>query len=156
MNSLSSRLTPVHDLDSSCDFTRATLCIYNIDPDVVTQKIGVIPTDSQKKGVPGIMPSGVERIGRIDSWVLSSEDSNISSKDLRTHLDWLLDKTEPAAIQLQELQQIPDAKMAIRCVWWSAYGDGGPSLWPEQMERMAKLNLECGIRFAYYGKDTTK
>jgi hypothetical protein len=151
------RFSPVDDSDSSCDRTDAELCIYNIDPDVVTQKLGVIPTGSQKKGAPRIMPSGVERIGRINSWVLSSEESGVSSKDLRTHLDWLLDKVEPAATQLQELQQITSAKMAIRCAWWSAEDNGGgTTLWPEQMERMAKLNLECDISFAYYGKDKTK
>jgi hypothetical protein len=43
--------------------------------------------------------------------------------------------------------------MNVNCVWWSRYGDGGPTLWPEQMLRLAQLNLECSFEFAYYEDD---
>ncbi len=89
-------------------------------------------------------------MGRINTWLLSSRSwfrdipDPISSKDIRTHLDWLLRKIEPSTSQLLELQQIPDVKMSIRCSWWSNSKDfAGFALWPEQMEIMAKLNLEC-------------
>lgn len=150
MNEILSRMTPINDEYPTCERTEATLAIYNIDPDLVSKKIGVSPTSTQKKGIPKVMPNGSLHIGTIDNWLLSSEDY-VSSKDLRRHLDWILDKIEPFAEQLKELQQLPDVKMAIRVVWWSADGGGGPTLWPEQMERMAKLNLECTFSFAYYG-----
>ncbi|OGO23028.1 MAG: hypothetical protein A2144_11685 [Chloroflexi bacterium RBG_16_50_9] len=153
MNQLSSRLTPINDLDISCDRAEATFCIYNIDPEFVTKKLNVMPTSSQKIGISRIMPSGKKRIGKVDSWLLSSEASHVSSKDIRTHLDWLLDKVKNAAAPIKELQEMPNAKMSIQCTWWSADGGGGPTLWPEQMKRMAKLNLECGFNFAYYGND---
>ena len=154
MNELSSRFTPIDDTDIDCDRTEATLAIYNVDPDLVTQKLGVTPSRSQKKGVPRIMRSGKQRIGRVNSWLLESENE-VKSKDLRRHLDWVLDKVEPVVGQILEIQQYPNVKMSIRCVWWSAEAGGGsgPTLWPEQMRRMAQLNLECNLCFAYYGNE---
>lgn len=155
MYELSSRFTPVNDADPGCERTEATLAIYNVDPALVTRRLGVTPTMSQAIGIPRIMPSGKKDVGRINSWLLSTEDSHVVSKDIRTHLDWLLDRIEPAAAQLRELQQYPDVKMTIWCIWWEAEG-GGPTLWPEQMRRMANLNLECGFSFACYGDDEDK
>ena len=153
MNDLSSRFTPIGDLDSSCDHTWVTLCIYNIDPDLVTNKLNIKPTDWQKKGVSIILRSGREKIGRVNSWLLSSMNY-VSSKDIRTHLDWLLDKVEPVTVDLKELQQSPNAQMVIRCSWFSAEEDGGELvLWPEQMGKMAKANLELLLSISYYGDE---
>jgi hypothetical protein len=150
MSELSSRFTPLDDDYETCEKTNVTLAIYHIDPDVVTSKLCLKPNTIQKIGVPRTMPSGVVRIGKMNSWLFSSENELVS-KDLRRHLDWILDKIEPISTQLIELQQIPKTRMALRCVWWSAYGEGGPTLWPEQMGRIAKLNLECTFSFSWYG-----
>jgi hypothetical protein len=150
MTDLSSRLTPINDLYPTCELTYATLAIGYIDPDLITKKLNLTPTRIQKKGIPRVMANGKTRIGNIDNWLLSSKNE-ISSKDIRRHIDWLLDLIEPTTSQLLEIQLIDGVKMSIRCVWWSAHGEGGPTLWPEQMERMAKLNLECTFSFAWYG-----
>ena len=153
MDDISSRWTPINDADSSCDRTSATLCIYDIDHDLVTQQLGIKPTRGSRLGKPTSMPSGKVKIGRVNSWLLSTEE-NVSSKDLRTHLNWLLEKLEPVAEQIHELQQIPGTKMSVRCSWWSAEGGGeGPTLWPEQMGGLAKLNLEWQISVLYYDDD---
>jgi hypothetical protein len=152
MDEFSSRVTPIDDSYPTCEFTRCIFVIYNLEPDLVTQSLGLAATSSQKKGVPKVMPNGRLHIPTISNWLLSSENQ-VSSKDIRRHLDWLLDKLEPALKQLSEFQKLPDSKMAIRCVWWSASGNGGPTLWPEQMMRMAKLNLECTFSFADYSED---
>jgi hypothetical protein len=150
MDKFSSRYTPIDDDDPECDQTHVTLCIYNVDPDLITKMLEVEPTFAQKIGVIRTMPSGSKGTGRINSWLLSSRSwfpdipDPISSKDVRTHLDWLLNTIEPSISQLLELQQLPDVKMSIRCSWWSNSKDfAGFALWPEQMEIMAKLNLEC-------------
>lgn len=157
---MSSRFTPINDNDPGCEKTNVTLCIYNIDPDLVTERLGIKPTTDQKVGVERIMPSGRKRIGHMNSWLLSSKSwfkaiaNPVSSKDIRTHLDWLLNLIEPSASQLLELQQMPDVKMVIRCSWWSTEKNGGSfALWPEQMEKMAKMNLECDLDISYYGDD---
>jgi hypothetical protein len=152
MSRKSSRYTIIDDFDSSCSLTYATLCIYFIDPDLVTQKLGINPTGRQKKGCISDLPNGSQKIGTVNSWLLSSE-KYVSSKDMRTHLDWLLNKVEPTAAQILEIQQIRDIKITVRSTWFSAEGLGGPTLWPEQMERMAKLNLECAFSFADYSEE---
>ncbi len=153
MDLLSSRLTPINDAYETADRTYATLGIYGVDPDLVISKVGLNPETVQKIGRPLTMPSGSERVGRVNSWTFTS-DGHVDSKDLRSHLNWILNKIEPFSTQILELQQLPETHMAMRCVWWSKYGGGGPTLWPEQMNRMAKLNLECIFSFAYYGDDS--
>ena len=34
--------------------------------------------------------------------------------------------------------------MSVNCIWWSR-GTGGPTIWPEQMAVLAKLNLELSF-----------
>ena len=41
----------------------------------------------------------------------------------------------------------------VTCIWWSAEGDGGPTLDPSQMRILAALNLECAFEFAYFGPE---
>jgi hypothetical protein len=151
MSLLTSRFTPVNISEPACSLTWSSLCIYHIDPDLVTKKLRIDPSMRQKKGVLSTLPSGKIIIGRDDSWILTSE-KNIISKDLRTHLDWLLGKVLPMTKQIKELQEQPGALMSIRCSWFSAQGGGGPTLWPEQMEGMANLNLECSLSFADYSE----
>ncbi len=150
MNLRMSRDTPIEDLDPSCERTEATLGIYNIDPDVVTNLMGIPPTGTRRKGVPREPPWGSRMLPGCDSWLLSSEGA-VTSKDTRTHLDWLLDKLEGAAEGLGRLQGLPGVKLTIRCSYWSTTGSGGPALWPEQMARMAELDLEWTFTFAALG-----
>lgn len=87
-----------------------------------------------------------------NAWFLSSEQ-NVNSRDLRRHLDWLLARLAPAGEALRRLQQEQDVRMSVICIWWSAHGGGGPTLWPEQMKVMAELGLECGFEVAFFGNE---
>jgi len=98
------------------------------------------------------MRSGRTVVGTVNSWLLTTEN-DVLSKDLRTHLSWLMDKIEPSGQALKELQQEPGIQMSVRCYWESAHGDGGPTLWPEQMKRMAELNLEISLTCADYEEE---
>lgn len=86
----------------------------------------------------------------IAGWFLSSK-GYVNSKDLRDHLDWLLTRVEPSAGALKKLQNCPNVTMGIDCVWRSLAGHGGPVLWPEQMNRMSTLNLECSFDIYFVG-----
>jgi hypothetical protein len=150
----SSYFTPLDDFEENCERTLAKLRIYPGDTTAaeVTKLLGVPPTSSVTKGeriatnVPGQF-----RTGNINGWFLSSE-AFVKSKDLRRHLDWLLTKVEGSVDALKELQRRPDVRMCVCCIWWSKHGGGGPSLWPQQMHRLAALNLECSFDFQYYGE----
>jgi hypothetical protein len=123
-----------------------------MDPEIVTSQLGVNPTSLNKKGEKRVNSLGRTREVPLNGWFLSSE-SDISSRDLRRHLDWLLDKIEPSAPQLSKLQTAPGLTMLINCIWWSATGQGGPTLWPEQMQRLAALDLECSFDISFFGED---
>jgi hypothetical protein len=155
MDKISSRITEINDLYQTCERTYVNFCIYYVDPELINQKLGIKPTDYSQKGALKIMPNGSEKIARIHTWFLGTKDL-VLSKDLRRHLDWILEKIIPHEQQIIELQQIPDCKMQMRCVWWSKYGDGGPTIWPEQMEGLAKLNIELTISVGFFGEDTTE
>ena len=109
----------------------------------MTAKLGLEPQETMTKGLPHELPSGRLREATVSGWFLSSE-GQVASKDLRDHLDWLLDRLRPAAAGLSVLQA-DEVRMEIWCRWDSASGHGGPTLEPEQMRLMAELNLQCGF-----------
>ncbi len=91
------------------------------------------------------------RIANVTMWALSSE-SFVSSKDLRAHLDWLLERLFSSRQAVKNLQQ-HGMTMSVNCPWWSRGGHGGPTLWPEQMQQLADLNLECSFDVQFYPSD---
>ncbi len=149
-----SRLTPINDAYETCERTLAKLRIYGhrLDPGSITTLLGIEATNSQSKGEIKKNSRGVGREAKIGGWFLSSE-GHVQSKDVRRHLDWLLARLFPVKDKLRAIQEAEDVVMAVTCVWWSAAGDGGPTLWPEQMSLLAELNLECGFEVAFYEEE---
>lgn len=153
----SSRRTPYDDNYPTCERTCAKLLIYpsSMDPDLITARLKIVPTQVSKKGEVWRTARGHERTWPLNAWFISSEDK-VESKDVRRHLDWRLDQLQPVKGSLLEMQSMPEMKMSIECVWWSAHGQGGPTLWPEQMQRMAELGLECGFDIAFFDEDESE
>ncbi len=149
-----SRRTSVDDTYPSCSETRAELLIYpdQLHPQKVTERLGVEPTQMNVAGSEVTNSLGRTRVIRINGWFLSSEGL-VESLDTRRHIDWLLAKFEPKAAELQKLQAISGVRMSVNCIWVSRSGHGGPTLWPEQMRRLAELNLECSFDVGFYGDD---
>jgi hypothetical protein len=150
MRQHASRQTPVNDAYPTCKRTVAELRIYGgaLDPHAIAAHLGVQPSGTQMKGEVRAGFRGREVTARIGGWFLSSEEW-VSSKDLRRHLDWLLDRLMPAKPALLALQQEEGIAMGVNCIWWSAFGEGGPTLWPEQMRLLAELNLECSFDVSF-------
>ncbi|HEY3974962.1 MAG TPA: DUF4279 domain-containing protein [Candidatus Sulfotelmatobacter sp.] len=150
-----SRLTPIDDNYQTCERTAATLRISTgaVHPEKVTELLGVNPTRVTILGERGPVNSvGIARVGKHNVWLLVSEGV-VTSKDLRRHIDWIIDTVYPSKEALLRLQELPEVKMDVSCVWWSRYGDGGPTLWPEQMSHLVELNLEISIAFSFYGDE---
>ena len=147
------RMTPYDDEYRSCERTVAELRIYadDLDPVAVNLQLGLEPSSSQKKGETSTNALGRTRAAKLGGWFLSTED-HVTSKDLRRHLDWLLEKLAPKARELRQLQETPGIRMAVFCSWWSANGSGGPTLWPEQMRALADFNLECAFDISFFGE----
>lgn len=146
---LTSRGGPDYD---TCARTYATLRIYSdtVPPEAMTAKLGVQPDSTMTKGFAHELPSGRVREATVSGWFLSSE-GQVASKDMRDHLDWLLDQLRPAAAGLSVLQA-EEVRMEVWCRWDSASGHGGPTSEPEQMQQMATLNLQCGFDI-YFAAD---
>jgi hypothetical protein len=125
----------------TCKATYATLRIYHdeLDPDVITSRLVLTPSESQKMGEA----LGPHRIAPGGGWFLSSKD-RVISKDVRRHVAWLLDQVAGREDQFLELQD-EGYKTDIFCYWRSATGHGGPELDPELMQRLVSLRLIIGF-----------
>lgn len=150
----SSYLSRLDDSYPSCIRTCAKLQIYPhlLRHERVSEMLGIVPTEGCNVGDQKATRFGGTRTVRLTYWMLSSEDI-VPSLDVRKHVDWLLDRIEPAASALRELQHQPGLRMTVNCPWWSRGGHGGPILWPSQMRRLAALNLECGFEVQFYPDD---
>lgn len=87
---------------------------------------------------------GLTREVKNSGWFLSTE-GYVLSKDLREHIDWIVEKISPHRESLRTVQKIDGVKITLKCVWFSLLGHSGPVLWPEQMRALADLDLECSF-----------
>ena len=137
----------------TCERTCAKLRIYmqDLTPAEVSVFLGIRPTSFQE-GDKFKIPAEDKRRPKPPAWFLSSEQ-HVASRDTHHHLDWLTSVLIPHRDALHELQHKSGISMGVVCVWWSAVGHGGPTLWPQQMEALASLNLECSIDIYFFGDD---
>lgn len=147
---LKSSRADYNDTYPTCEETHVTLRIYlpeGSDPDVVTEKLGLQPTRTQRKGEL--------RNGQIKqwptAWFINSEEK-VQSKDLRRHLDWLMEQLSGKQEVIRELQKA-GARLDISCFWASACGHGGPMLDPRILKRLARLNIGLGFDIYFAGDD---
>ena len=102
---VSKRVKTFFDYDdscSTCSSTRATLCIYLPDsdnPNELTKKLGIQPSRTQVKGEV--------RNDRVrnwpTAWFLESKEK-VTSKEVRRHIDWLLEQLDGKSEVIRELQ----------------------------------------------------
>lgn len=123
----------------TCAQTYATLRVYDIDPTIVSSVLGLEPNRTQFQGDKMYGRDDSPRY-RLDGWFLTSQGS-VSSRDASRHLDWLLDRLEPASSRLNELRD-RGARMDVSCFWASASGHGGPTIPARLAQRLGAMNLE--------------
>lgn len=139
------------DTYPTCERTCAQFRIDpgSMSPEDVTRLLAITPTTKRTKGSVRIGYAGKEIVSKKSVWLLSSEPE-VKSKDLRRHLDWLLDRLEKAMAPLNELQCTEGIRMDVNCIWWSAHGHGGPILNASQMHRISALDLQCGFDIYFF------
>ena len=149
-----SRLTPINDAYPTCKSLNLELRIYRDRgrSSDFTSILGMEPTDSQDRGAIVVNDLGRARETPLTRWFLSSS-SQVQSRDVRKHLDWLLSRLAPAGHALRAIQQLEGVRMTVNCRWWSDLGDGGPTIWPEQMQGLTDLNLELTFDIGFAGSD---
>jgi Domain of unknown function (DUF4279) len=142
-----------HDY-ATCGETYATLCVYHhdLDPEAVTALLGLQPSRAQRRGDLR-KPNSTHPVP-IGGWFLTTEDE-LDSRDVRYHIDALLDKLRDKGGELQRLAQ-DGCTIRINCYWESAHGHGGPMLWPETMRLLGELGIELGFDVYFHGGDERK
>lgn len=132
----------------TCGECYAVFSIYSqsMSPDKISHILQLNSTEQHMQGEDVPTPWGKTVKSPQSCWFLSSQNK-LHSKDLRAHLQWLLDIIQPISFNIKTLQEVSDIQMHIKCIWISRYGDGGPSLWPEQLQQMAFLGLPCYFDF---------
>lgn len=90
--------TPYDDNHGSCERAVANLLIYgeDLEPTEVSRRLGIEPSDAASTGQIRTNSLGRRRVTPVGHWFLSSE-WRVDSRDLRRHLDWLLDLLTPRA-----------------------------------------------------------
>lgn len=129
-----------NDNYESCHETFVTLRIYsdNISPEEISKSLKTNPSESVSKGdVYGIK---TRKIRNHNGWFLTSEGF-VESKDCRRHFDFLADKITSLKPNFKELQN-KGCQIDISCFWSSENGQGGPTLSPKQLKKLAQLELE--------------
>jgi hypothetical protein len=141
---------PMNDDYPTCAETYATLRIYHpmLDPKDLTTELGLEPTETQKAGEPDDHTNPRSFVHEIGGWFLETS-SKVSSRDIRCHISWLLDRLEPKRDKLDSLQS-SGYEVDIFCYWLSAAGHGGPSLDPQIMQRLADLGLSVSFDVYFF------
>lgn len=122
----------------TCRETYATLRLVGLSPDEITRLLDLSPTDSFVRGdVRAAAPM------RHDGWFLTSKGA-VDSKDVRRHLDWILDQLSTRRDALRVLVD-RGAKIDITCYWVSARGHGGPIISAAQSKKLADLEIDVSF-----------
>ena len=147
--------TPINSEYGSCSETYAKLLIYG-DEDTsisyISQNLNIEPSEAHDKGEVLVNSLGRSREAKTTMWCLSSEGA-VLSKDLRHHINWIVDKLNQNELGFRRVCSREGVKSSLNCVWYSENGHGGPALWPEQMKALASLGLECSFDIYFLDSD---
>lgn len=125
----------------ACSRTYATLCIYHdsIDPLTISQALDMTPDRFQMAG--DILESG--NLAPLTGWFLGTQDV-LSSKDLRAHVEWLLDRLSPRKDTIVMLSKAGH-RMWIYCFWVSSSGNGGPIFDQQFIKNLSDFPFELHL-----------
>jgi hypothetical protein len=119
--------------------SHAALRIYHddLDPDGLTQRIGIAPSAVYKKGQPS--PEGGRLVPNINGWFYSSL-YEVAEDDLWEHVGWLLNEFQDKRAILDELRS-QGCQIELTCHWVAATGGTVISFDSEIVRRLAELQL---------------
>jgi hypothetical protein len=130
---------------------RVKLLIYpgDLDPEKVTEILGIAPSEIVKKGkISGPNSLGRVRVNKNNGWFLIS-DQDLKSNMLTDHMDWMLEKLVPIKSGLDALKSVPGLYISFRCTWWTR--DGGWFTFTEaQLKKIAEIGLNLEFEIAAY------
>src|SRR5713226_10670143 len=113
------------DSYSTCAVTHASLGIFHddLDPEEITRLLGLQPTRGWKRGEPRNPRARTPIPAKFGVWLLSTRGI-VQSRDVRRHIDWLLDRAEPRGAVFKMLHE-RGCRTDLRCFWLSRGRAGG-------------------------------
>lgn len=136
----------------TCTRTHAGLCIYtgDLSPDDVVARLKLASARIQIKGQRDLRRTTREVLFKTNAAFLDTAEV-VQSKDLRRHIDWILERCagKEAAIR-EEMQK--GVQFVVSCFWGSAQGHGGPALTPTQMAKLGALGFEIWFDVYFEGE----
>jgi Domain of unknown function (DUF4279) len=142
--------TPYDDDYGTCLETHAWLRVMSehLDPDIVTTRLQIQPTRTQRKG--DLPRPGSKHPFKHAGWFLESE-THVHSRDARRHIDWILQRIHNRSAAIAELQA--EGHLVDICVRWDSTGQGGPMLSPSQMGALSEAGIELWFDIYFAGND---
>ena len=127
------------DQYSACSETFSTLRVYHdiISPSEVTTRLGIQPT---RQYVKGERRGSRSKVFDFNGWFLASSET-VDSLDSRRHIDWIVDQLWDRKKEIQKMLK-EGFTIDISSYWVSTSGNGGPTISPYQMARLADLQIE--------------
>lgn len=123
------------------DLVQPSAALYltgkDLEPQKITEKLGVKPLKSYKKGDKR---QNGEKDWSHGLWMISSSE-NVSSLELMTHIKWLLDQLEPAKMELIDLLKDELIDAVISCVWVMPSSHEVLIMTPELLRQISLLNI---------------
>jgi hypothetical protein len=134
---------------ATCKFTTSTLRIFGdkTSPAEITKILKLKPTRSFQKG-ESFNKGRLFR--KTNGWFLETKKP-VKSKDTRRHIDFILQAIERKHRAIKLLRQ-RGCKLDIVSYFVSC-GQGGPALWPYQMLKLGKLNIEVWWDVYFHEED---
>jgi hypothetical protein len=113
----------------------------DLDPDVITRRLGINPTRIQRKGEEKTSPSGSKYNSKIGLWGLLSDSTSLKISD---HLSHLISKLNINGDEIRSLAGVEDAYFDIFVASSSdedGEGDYGFEFSKESLSLLANVNL---------------
>jgi len=121
----------------------------DLSPDEISHILEIKPSAVRSKGELRV-PGKPKTTNRVNVWGFESTEA-VQSKDTRRHIDWILDKLNGKESALEKLRAL-GARLDVCCSWESS-GQGGPTLDPQQMERLSRLGLSVWWEVWFVGEE---
>jgi len=119
----------------------------HVDPDVVSRITGLRADRACRRGdvvkVARPHPDAIHT-RQHGLWLITSE-GQIETADLEDHVEWLLQKIEPAKDEMVAYVQETGSWADVFCFCEVAGGGGGPVLSPRLLRRMGEAGLSVSL-----------
>jgi hypothetical protein len=131
------------------DAAYISLFVYpSCNPDLISESLGLVPTESHRKGGIIISPGGRRRVVARNIWCLRSYP-NVDSVELCDHISWMCEQVLPVRDKLRELSLSGTLVRLVAAKWDTNVVEIGPIA----LATVAELGLGLTLSVLDYRDD---